>query len=64
MFVVAFEFVAQFDFLAEHALGAVIDGQEVGVNGVGAIATVVEAVGARSQRALFCLEVPRSGIHV
>ena len=48
VFVVTFEFVAQFDLLPEHALRTVVNGQELGVNGVGAIATVVEAIGARS----------------
>ena len=63
-FIVLLKLIAQFNLLSEHTLWTVVDWLELGVNGVGAIATVVEAVRTCSQSAFFCLEVPGSGIHV
>lgn len=62
--VVDLEILGQLHPLAQHALQAVIHGQEIGVAVGPVVAPRVEALDAGTQGTLLCLEIPRTGIQV
>lgn len=62
--VVDLEILGQLHTLAQHALQAVIHGQEVGVAVGTVVAPRVEALDAGTQGTLLCLEIPGTGIQV